>query len=362
MIENNTPNIILATYAGVIVAFILGLNIGRYFQSSFLFRLIAVITSFSLMLIFISLKMQSSWFVQHPFAAFAISAYSVVLGLRLLELSFAYSWSYVQKMSLKLLVIYFLAFPRMPDSEDELTNLTNQDTNRQSMISAIRGISQILICQVLLYFTPLDWLTEPSVSFPSGLRFIRDGLLSIFLYLYIDGATSFGFGFYSYLTKIPMCPAFPSFPFISTSLRDFWSYRWNNLIKSSLHLMSFVIIPKFLEPFVSIPKPIKGLFAFAISGFIHEYALRFLSDTWSGKNMLFFLLHGGFMIFELTMKFPARPKSLYGKFFGWMWTLGVFLLTSSLFFDPMIERGIFASMKYDFDPMISFSQSVKSEM
>ena len=361
MIEN-TLNIILASYAGAIIAFILGLYIGRYFKSPLVFRLIAVITSVSLMLIFIALKMQSSWFVHHPCGAFAISAYSVVLGLRLLELSFAYQWSYVQKMPLKLVVFYCLAFPRMPESEDKLSDLSNSDINRQSMISVIRGASQILICQFLIYFTPLEWLTVPSASFPLFVRFFRDGLLSIVLYLYIDGATNFGFGFYGYLTKITMCPAFPAFPFISTSLRDFWSYRWNNLIKSSLHLMSFVIIPKLLEPIVSLPNPIKGLLAFAISGFIHEYALRFVSDTWSGKNMLFFLLHGVFMLFELTMKFPARPQSVHGKLFGWMWTLGMFLLTSSLFFDPMIERGVFASMKYNFNEMIFFSESVKSDM
>jgi hypothetical protein len=142
-----------------------------------------------------------------------------------------------------------------------------------------------------------------------------------------------------------MNSVFPSFPFASTSLRDFWSYRWNKLIKLSLHRISFVVIPKLIDPIISMNKTAKGLFAFILSGFIHEYALWFISDNWSGRNMLFFFLHGLFVLLETTIKLPAKPSTLKGKLVGWMWTIGIMFITSPLFFDPLIEAGLFADMK-----------------
>ena len=361
MIEN-TLNALLATFAAAIMMFVMGLYISRYFNSPSLLRLIATMSAAGIVLISVYLKQQSSWFVGHSFAGFAISAYSLLLGLRLLELVFAYQWSYVRQMPLKLVLLYFLAFPRMPTSEDKFSELSNQYTNRESIKSMLHGIFQVVLCQLLVYFAPSAWFTLPSTSFPLFVRFARNGLLSFLLYLGIGAATDFGFGLYSYLTKIPMNRAFPLFPFTSTSLRDFWSYRWNNLIKSSLHLMSFTVIPNFVQPIVSIPNSVKGLLAFAISGVIHEYALRFISNTWSGKNMLFFLLHALFMLFELKMKIPTRAHSLHGKLLGWVWTLTVFITTSSLFFDPMIERGVFANMKSNFNQLILLAGLPKSEL
>jgi hypothetical protein len=248
-------------------------------------------------------------------------------------------------MPLKLVVMFLCALPRMPESEAKLSELSRQDVRREGILYILRGICEFIILGILMYLIPFEWLSLPSSSFSLIFRFFRYGLLSIILYLSIDFVCSFGFGIYSLLFNVRMNSVFPVFPFTSTSLRDFWSYRWNNLIKTSLHMISFVVIPKLIDPIITMNKTAKGLFAFALSGFIHEYALWFISNKWSGRNMIFFLLHGLLVLLEITIKLPARPNTLKGKLMGWMWTTGVMLITSPLFFDPFIETGVFSSSK-----------------
>jgi hypothetical protein len=248
-------------------------------------------------------------------------------------------------MPLKLVVIYLVALPRMPESEEKLLELSRQVVHRESLLSIFRGICEFITLRTLLVLIPFEWLSLSSSSFPLIFRFLRYGLLSFILYLSIAFMSNFGFGIYSILFNLRMNSVFPSFPFASTSLRDFWSYRWNKLIKLSLHRISFVVIPKLIDPIISMNKTAKGLFAFILSGFIHEYALWFISDNWSGRNMLFFFLHGLFVLLETTIKLPAKPSTLKGKLVGWMWTIGIMFITSPLFFDPLIEAGLFADMK-----------------
>jgi hypothetical protein len=60
---------------------------------------------------------------------------------------------------------------------------------------------------------------------------------------------------------------------------------------------------------------------------------------------MFFLLHGLFVSLEITFKLPAKPKTSIGKLLGWMWTIGIMFITAPLFFDPLVEKGVFSSMK-----------------
>jgi len=248
-------------------------------------------------------------------------------------------------MPLKLVVMYLCALPRMPESEEKLSELSRQVVHKESLFSIFRGICEFITFQTLLILIPFEWLSLSSSSFPFIFRFLRYGLLSFILYLSIASTCNFGFGIYSILFNLRMNSVFPSFPFASTSLRDFWSYRWNNLVKSSLQRISFVVIPKLIDPIISMNKTAKGLLSFTLSGFIHEYALWIISDKWSGRNMLFFFLHGLFVLLETTINLPAKPITLKGKLAGWMWTIGIMLITSPLFFDPFIEAGLFADMK-----------------
>jgi hypothetical protein len=291
------------------------------------------------------LKLQSSWFALNPQLTFSLSGFGILASLKFLELAFGYEWIYTQQIPLKLMLMYILALPRMPESVAKLSELSKQYVRREGFLSISRGICQFIILRIALYLIPIEWLSLSSSLCPPIFRFLRYGLLTSLLYLSVDSVTSIGFGVYSIIFNLRMKPVFPAFPFTATSLRYFWSYRWNHLIQSSLHLISFVVVPKLIDPIIPMNKTAKSLFAFALSGFIHEYALWFVSDKWSGKNMTFFLLHSFLVLLEITIKLPAKPNTSEGKLMGWIWATGITLMTSPLFFDPLIEAKVFANMK-----------------
>jgi hypothetical protein len=344
MIEN-TLSILCLCYVCIFITFIISFCISQYYNSPRLIHLISIISSISILVISVFLKIQSSWFVLSPQAAFSLSGFGIFSALKYLELAFGYKWTYTRQMPLKLVVMYLLALPKMPESEEKLSDLSRQYVRRESIVSISRGICQFIILRTVLYLIPIGWLSLSSSSFPPLFRFLRYALLTFLLYLSVDFVSGIGFGIYGIIFKLRMNSVFPAFPFVATSLRDFWSYRWNNLIKSSLHLISFVVLPKLIDPIIPMNKVAKSLFAFTLSGFIHEYAIWFVSGNWSGKNMIFFLLHGLLVLLEITIHLPVKPNTLKGKLMGWIWTTGITLMTSPLFFDPLIEAGVFASMK-----------------
>ncbi|CAM2709373.1 unnamed protein product [Rotaria socialis] len=228
-------------------------------------------------------------------------------------------------MPLKLVVLYFLALPRMPESEAKLKDISKQNVRGECFGMILQGIYKFIIFQTILYLIPSEWLaTSPSLMSPRS-YFIRYGLLGAILYLSMDSVTSIGFGFYMLLFNIRINPAFPAFPFVSTSLREFWSKRWNNLVKTSLQLISFIVIPKLIDPI----KPM----------------IWFVSGKWSGKSMIFFSIHGLLVLLEIKMKLPIRSNTFQGKLTGWIWTIGIMFITLPLFFDPFIEAGLFSAMK-----------------
>jgi len=288
----------------------------------------------------VSLKLQSPSFILNTQLAFVVSALSIMFSFKFFELAFSYKWKYTRQMPLKLAAFYIISLPRMPESDEKLSELSRQNTRREGILSILRGIRQFIVLGILFYLIPLEWLTVTTSSFSPIFRFSRYGLYSIILYLSIDSITSIGFGIYSVIFNLHMRSVFPAFPFASTSLREFWSYRWNMLMQSSLHLISFIAIPTLIDPIIPMNQTTKAFFAFTLSGVLHEYMLWFVCGRWSGTYMIFFLLHGLLVLLEITIKLPIKPNTLKGKIMGWMWTIGVMLITLPLFFDPIIEAGI----------------------
>lgn len=331
-----------------IILFIIGLYISRFINSPYFFYFIAILSSFSIVFVSVYLKLQTSWFTYNQLIAFALGGFSIQLSLKFLELAFGYQWIYVRQMPLILVIFYLIALPKMPETEVKLLDLNKQNARRESILPILTGIFQFIIYRLIIYSIPYEWVSFSSSSFPVIIRYLRYGILSFILYLSIAFVTNFGYGIYTLLFNIRMHSAFPSFPFIGTSLRDFWSYRWNNLIKTSLHTMSFIVIPKLIDPIMSMNKTAKGLCAFTLSGLIHEYVIWFISDKWSGKNMIFFLLHGFGVLLEINMKLPAKPETFQGKLIGWIWAIMIMLITIPLFFDPLIDIGVFSNMKHTF--------------
>ncbi|KAL2916586.1 hypothetical protein HK105_204019 [Polyrhizophydium stewartii] len=108
------------------------------------------------------------------------------------------------------------------------------------------------------------------------------------------------------LFRIPYNPMMDN-PFISSSFRDFWSVRWNMLVKQTLHRLTFEPTMKFLSLF-SGPRnrdsskdvrppawhaAVAAFNAFIFSGLMHEWLIFALMDIpTTGEQMVFFLIHG----------------------------------------------------------------------
>lgn len=156
------------------------------------------------------------------------------------------------------------------------------------------------------------------------------------------------FGLVGFIWNIHTHSVYSGYPFLPISLHDFWSRRWNLYVKSILHRISFIALPKltgFKEK--SNGKLISaGFFAFFVSGLLHEFMYTVSMNQWSrGKFMYFFLIHGMFVAIELIFQGILKRKQLVPPFIGWIYTILALYSTAFLFCDPWIEVDCFATLK-----------------
>jgi len=109
-------------------------------------------------------------------------------------------------------------------------------------------------------------------------------------------------------------------PFLSESLKDFWSRRWN---------LAFVDMDKrlFLPLFSrKLPKNIILLSIFIISGFLHELAISYPVNNGWGGPMLYFVCHSLFMLIE--------PKVIFfkTKLLKRIWVWAMLLIPDLIFY------------------------------
>jgi hypothetical protein len=332
-------------YAIMLSLFIINLIVSQRLDSARLFNRMSLICSCTILLLSVLFKLQSVEFTNGCQLVAATAALGFILALKFLELSFGQEWSYTRQMSLKWVIVYLLAFPRTSDIRSQWIEPKTSNARRESTITICQGIIEYILLRSLLHWIPLEWLNMSPASFTFIDRLARYGLLCILFYLFLTCFLNIMFGLSGLVINLPMNRMFPAFPFAATSLRDFWSYRWNNYIKSSLHRISFHVIPKLIGPIVPMNRKASALFASLLSGLFHEYVYWFITNQWSYKNLLFFLVHGLFVRLEIALGLPMKPAKSMAKFFGWLWTLGIVWLTLPLFFDPWIEIGIFVDMK-----------------
>ncbi|UJR26030.1 hypothetical protein I4U23_007376 [Adineta vaga] len=337
MVEN-TLIVFCLSYILIFIIYLISLRISQYYNVPYFFYLISIVCSYGAIFIPTFLELQSTVFVDNVSMNFFIGGLSILFTMKFFELAFSYPWIYIRQIPASFVVMYIISFPQMAETKEKFSSLSSPTRRQENIRSISRGICQLIILQILRYLISPVWLALPSSSLSLFARYIRYGLFSIFLYLTIDTISGIGFGIYGLVFDISMKSVFPAFPFTSTSLREFWSRRWNRLIQTSLHLLSFIAIPSLLNPLISFNNTIKGFLAFTISGLIHEYVLWFVTGKWSGQYMIFFWIHGVLVFLEVTLKFPIKPNTSSGKFFGWLWTIGITWITSPLFFDPVIDR------------------------
>ncbi|KAI9337112.1 hypothetical protein DFJ73DRAFT_763457 [Zopfochytrium polystomum] len=95
-------------------------------------------------------------------------------------------------------------------------------------------------------------------------------------------------------------------PILASSLRDFWSRRWNSLIKRYLHHFVFTPVIRRLEPSTATrPSRLTGaiatLAAFVASGVLHEYVMLvvFRAPFWTDLQQLaYFSVQGVLCVAE----------------------------------------------------------------
>jgi hypothetical protein len=221
---------------------------------------------------------------------------------------------------------------------------------RQNVLIIIRGVSQMICLHILLHLTPYSVLRLHShnARLFSLSHFFIYTLYGFILYFALGMVINIIFGFMGFFWNIHVRTIYPGYPFFPISLHDFWSRRWNIYVKSILHRISFIALPKltgFKEKsnaqFIS-----AGVFAFFVSGLLHEFMYTVSMDRWSGgKNMLFFLIHGLLVGIELSLKGLLRRRQLAPPFIGWIYTIIALYSTGYLFSDPWIETDCFAILK-----------------
>ncbi|CAK9308702.1 unnamed protein product [Citrullus colocynthis] len=146
--------------------------------------------------------------------------------------------------------------------------------------------------------------------------------------------------------ETPIEPQFNE-PYLSTSLQDFWSRRWNLMVPSILR--PTVYDPtRFITSRVFGPRWAKLLAmvaTFAVSGFMHElifYYFTRAAPTW--EVTWFFVLHGFCMAAEVVVKAAVAGRNVRWKIHRMVsgpMTLVFLMMTAQwLMFPPLIRNGV----------------------
>jgi hypothetical protein len=232
--------------------------------------------------------------------------------------------------------------------------LADQDQNlsarRQNLLIAFRGLFQFVCLRVLLRLTPYSALRLHSQQarlfyLPHFVTYVVYGFI---IYFALGMVVNLVFGLMGFFWNVHLRSFFPGYPFFPTSLHDFWSRRWNVYVKSILQRIAFIALPKLTGHGEKSNERLiyGGLFAFFVSGLLHEFMYTVSMGRLSGgKNMLFFLIHGTFVGIELLIQGIRRQKQIVPPLIGWVYSILAIYSTGYLFCDPWIEVDCFATLK-----------------
>ncbi|KAK4275384.1 hypothetical protein QN277_018476 [Acacia crassicarpa] len=148
-------------------------------------------------------------------------------------------------------------------------------------------------------------------------------------------------------------------PYISTSLQDFWSRRWNRVVSSILRLtvydpirrISTCVLGQHYSPILA------RLVTFAVSGLMHEliyYYLARVPPTW--EVTWFFVLHGMSTAVEVEVKKTAgrRGWRLHRVVSGLLTLLFLAATGEWLFFPQLIRNGVDSKAIKEYSIMVDF--------
>ncbi|KAI8063185.1 hypothetical protein BC940DRAFT_243570 [Gongronella butleri] len=140
-------------------------------------------------------------------------------------------------------------------------------------------------------------------------------------------------------------------PLLSSSPRDFWSRRWNMVMRNTFHSKVFSVKDEIVasdEKKMAAPAETKasfwssangrGLLVFLMSAILHEMIVCANSREITLENFVFFLLHGLVMMAEVNLTRRQRRSTA-----SWSWALCVAInlvfmsFTARLFLAPFIR-------------------------
>jgi hypothetical protein len=175
-----------------------------------------------------------------------------------------------------------------------------------------------------------------------ALCMLMDVLVSVFMHIN------------SFIFKTPFVPIMNQ-PYLATSVRDFWSNRWNLIVKrgfkSSIFEPTLMLLGHHRPFSKNVPHlhlVIAGLMTFLFSGLLHEWTLLVMLDRDSAmEQFLFVIVHGIWTVIEvavrklvlrwsgidLALTIPTEVQIIY--------THSFLFLTSPLFMNPYIREELY---------------------
>lgn len=215
---------------------------------------------------------------------------------------------------------------------------------RQAVVDAAATGVQIALLGTARLHDPPAWLVASS----GGLA-LQQALVSyssvwcVYLNLKIaTDANALGLTILGFRPKV----AFRSPLTASTSPVDFWSRRWNMIVRGLFHRTIFTPMRA-----RGVAAPVAALASFVVSGAFHEYAF-YPANGWStfGCEMIFFLIQAAFCTVELALKATGAHKGPLALKYdppNWIKALGTTALLvpfSPYFMAPLTEGGTLDAM------------------
>ncbi|OAY55670.2 probable long-chain-alcohol O-fatty-acyltransferase 1 [Manihot esculenta] len=133
-------------------------------------------------------------------------------------------------------------------------------------------------------------------------------------------------------------------PYLSSSLQDFWSRRWNLAVTSILRSTVYFPTRYFFKRIIGSTGAtlVAVMASFLVSGLMHEILICYVthvSPTW--EVTCFFVLHGFCLAIEVAVKKVVRDRWRMPVIVSMPFTMGFIATTSFwLFFPQILKNGI----------------------
>jgi hypothetical protein len=163
------------------------------------------------------------------------------------------------------------------------------------------------------------------------------------------------------------------YPYLSTSPRDLWSFRWQLFLNESFKELAYLPVRNiFINRSKNFRETIGVLAAFTMSAILHEYIIFIFFNNYLGNNFFFFISHGIiFVIWEgivgstkETEERFSEEKITLKKFLGWSIMMMIILFTLPGFVEPFVRHSrwvassVFTSYKRDPSLNLNFSKFI----